>query len=551
MELAGKPAIFSTLGGRAHASRLPSGCRWITRFDGLQRTEFLSSFMELAGVPRFTSDSEERFLPDFTEGVERGLYLALLEMLDEGLLIVSDETILEVNSAACRLLERRYGDLAGRPLSELFASEQAFLAARARLFIQGQMRGSLHLAMPDGRQREMRFCAAARLRPGIHALILSPDILRDVREDASSVWPRLAAALDQALLVLDAEDRVSAANGAALRRFGLGREGLVGRSLSHHFAVSWPSAQGDTTVRLRMGADEACTARILPGPKPGWRLLLLNPARPMTGSSATTHGAVAEPASPGSRDGMDLCAELGKALGRDVLAVRFRPEWHSAPNGLPLAVTEIQWTHPRFGHLTGRDLLSGAGENVARLGDWLLRTACDEARRWVAAGIRFRLSVPVALTQLLDPKFPRQVESALKRAGLAAERLELVLESRLLDDRQGAVEGAVQTLADQGCQVAVDGFGQGNMNLLRLGQLPLTRVMIDSGMAPGGAVNARLLEGALGVAQTFGYEAVATGVDSEVRRVQIVDLGFPALQGPAIGRPLEPALFGRRHLRRT
>ena len=44
----------------------------------------------------------------------------------KGLIITSDETILEVNSAACELLQRSYPQLVGRPLAELFPSEAAF-----------------------------------------------------------------------------------------------------------------------------------------------------------------------------------------------------------------------------------------------------------------------------------------------------------------------------------------------------------------------------------------------------------------------------------------
>ena len=82
--------------------------------------------MELAPVPREPADL---FVPDLAEGAEAGLYLSLFELMNEGLIIASDETILEVNSAVCRLLERSYRDLAGQPLSSLFPTERAFLKA--------------------------------------------------------------------------------------------------------------------------------------------------------------------------------------------------------------------------------------------------------------------------------------------------------------------------------------------------------------------------------------------------------------------------------------
>lgn len=115
----------------------------------------------------------EPFVPDLSEGAETGVYLALLELLDEGLIITGDELILDANSAACELLGRDYREVAGRPLSGLFPAEEDFLAARARLFIEGERRGQLEFALPGGGSRTLSFICAPRLRPGMHAILLS------------------------------------------------------------------------------------------------------------------------------------------------------------------------------------------------------------------------------------------------------------------------------------------------------------------------------------------------------------------------------------------
>ncbi len=252
--------------------------------------------MNPAGPPRGDNPSSEPFVPDLSEGAETGVYLALLELLDEGLIITGDEVIIDANSAACRLLEREYRQIAGRPLAELFPSERAFLDARARLFIQGEMRGSLRVALPGGRHRDFRFIAAARLRPGIHALILSRDWLAETTPEASSgfnaevvleaggasrhdeLWPRLAAALAQPVIVLDAVGLVAAANAAALTLLSMARTAVVGHPASEVFAIDWPADGAPPLAHLRpVGGGETQTARVLAGPHPGWRLLVLPP----------------------------------------------------------------------------------------------------------------------------------------------------------------------------------------------------------------------------------------------------------------------------------
>ncbi|KAI5912372.1 PAS domain-containing protein [Azoarcus sp. PA01] len=226
-----------------------------------------------------SDDPEEPFIPDFSEGMEAGLYLALFELFDEGLVITGDEVVLEANSAACRLLERDYRQVAGHPLADLFPSEREFLDARARLFIRGETRGSLRVSLPQKRERELRFVAAARLRPGIHALILSPAAGANALSAlVDPVWPRLAAALEQPVLVIDDQGRVAAANAAALGTLGLARAELVGHALEARLAVTWPRRGEPQFARIGApGNRETLSGRILPGPKPGWQLLILPP----------------------------------------------------------------------------------------------------------------------------------------------------------------------------------------------------------------------------------------------------------------------------------
>jgi len=265
--------------------------------------------MNAARGPQGDDDSDDPFIPDMSEGVETGMYLALFELLDEGLIITGDEIVLEANSAACRLLERDYRQIAGKPLADLFPSEQAFLEARGRLFIQGEMRGSLQVSLPGARHRNLRFVAAARIRPGVHALILSPDVMAEAYAEAApsdTLWPRLAAALEQPVIVIDADGKVAAANAAALKTLNVERDKLVGHPLDACVGLEWPASGEVPIARLRpRGRKNYLSARVLPGPKPDWRLLILPPA--------TRHAAppaAARAGGGGHRDFFErMCAE--------------------------------------------------------------------------------------------------------------------------------------------------------------------------------------------------------------------------------------------------
>lgn len=199
--------------------------------------------MNIPGRPSgLPSSALEPFVADLSEGAEAGVYLALLELIEEGLIITGDELILDANSAACRLLERDYRQLAGRSLATLFADEKTFLDARARLLIQAERHSQLDFVLPNGKTRELKVLCAPRLRPGIHALVLSPSSSSPVRTSArvDAAESPFAAHLDPGGRVLKRPgsllDAAAAWHEAGADGFETGlRRALANNDLSLHF----------------------------------------------------------------------------------------------------------------------------------------------------------------------------------------------------------------------------------------------------------------------------------------------------------------------------
>jgi EAL domain-containing protein (putative c-di-GMP-specific phosphodiesterase class I) len=371
--------------------------------------------MNTARRPRGHEDREEPFLPDSSEGAETGLYLALFELFDEGLLITADELVLEANTAACRLLERDYGQIAGQPLAKLFPSERAFLDARARLFIQGETRGSLEVSLPGDRTRELRFIAAPRIRPGVHALILSdrPAATEDVDRTAGeapsdTLWPRLAAALDQPVIVVDDKGRVAAANAAALHALDVARSELVGHALESCMDIAWPTADEPPIAHLKAaGRAESVAARVLPGPKPEWRLLVLplpdraaTPAASATAARSPSSGAAAgddslerifadSPLPTLLCDGAELrifaankAAAKAYGYSQAMLCTMRVGALRSAPDGTRKAVESGIWQHRRRdGSTFAAEVLAYPIESASRPGAIVLMHDMPDAPR--------------------------------------------------------------------------------------------------------------------------------------------------------------------------
>lgn len=508
--------------------------------------------MNPASPSRGKHNPEDPFVPDLSEGAEAGVYLALLELIDEGLIITGDERIIDANGAACRLLERDYRQLAGRPLADLFASERAFLDARARLMIQGEMRGSLRIALPDGRQRDFRFVAAARLRPGIHALILSPDLLSETTvpgqetdeadPSADNVWPRLAAALAQPVIVIDERGRVNAANAAALASLAMNRNELVGRDAVDCLNICWPAADAPPLATLKApGKTRALDARVLAGPRNGWRLLVLppnlSPRLVVSPSVAGAHGvqAATDPLQP--------------LIKSKQLELHFQPLINARSGAIHAGEALMRWHHPRLGLIPFHRFADAARDDgrLPELGGWALRTACHAASKWPATrGRSPTVTVNIAIEQIVHGALVQQVTSALSESELDPRRLELDLDEQVLAITDTDIAGTLQALAALGVQLAIDDFGRGLTSIRRLKRYPVQALKLDPELVSN--IGKRdesdaMIEAIVCMAAPLGIKVLARGVETEAQQSFLLALGCDLQQGPLFGQPMADSEF--------
>ncbi|MBR4737878.1 MAG: EAL domain-containing protein [Rhodocyclaceae bacterium] len=521
-----------------------------------------------AGGAENPEHPNEPFIADFSEGFEVGLYLALLELIDEGVLIASDETILEVNSACCRLLEREYRALVRQPLSILFGSEKAFLDARERLLIQGEMRGAMRVALPAGRLRDVRFIAAARLRPGLHAIILRPDTLMTGENTGPlpaslrqhDFWPQLAAAMSQPLIVADHADQIVAANAPALAMLELTREEVVGQPLGNFFAGDWPAAGSTAPLTVQLLAHSIEHAvRQFPAPHTGGRIWLfalpaLGASAPETPETPETPEAPAQTAAapaPAAPDTAQYRA-VQEALEQGQLEVYFQPLVNSHNRTIVAGEALLRWRHPTHGLLPfGRfhDFVQDE-HAIARMSDWAMAAACQHAAAWPAGqgpvGAERILAVNVSVAQALREDFYERVERALNDSGLPAQRLELDLEERILQADADKVDALLAKLYSLGVRLAVDDFGHRAFALTNLQRPCLTSLKFDPALIASIGIDdtsEAIIEAFVGMAGTLRLQLWARGVSSPAQQAFLNALGCHLQQGPLYGPPLPAQAF--------
>jgi len=142
----------------------------------------------------------------------------------------------------------------------------------------------------------------------------------------------------------------------------------------------------------------------------------------------------------------------------------------------------VRWQHPSLGLLYPSEFVQLAEDSglIIALGDFVMRTACAQAKAWQNAGLTpMRLSVNFSARQFQQPTFITDVSHILKETNLDPRWLELELtESSIMKDPEEAIE-KLHELKLMGINVAIDDFGTGYSSLNYLKRFPIDTLKID------------------------------------------------------------------------
>ncbi|GIJ26853.1 GGDEF domain-containing protein [Micromonospora qiuiae] len=246
-------------------------------------------------------------------------------------------------------------------------------------------------------------------------------------------------------------------------------------------------------------------------------------------------------------------AGLPLALDRGEFVLHYQPIV-SLLDGRMLAVEAlVRWQHPQLG-LIGPDRFIGLAEEtglIVRLGEWVLRQACRDARGWHTEfpDARLVVSVNLAARQADAPAIVDTVADTLASSGLPAELLQLELtESAVM----GSAEEPLRTLhrlAGLGVRLAIDDFGTGYSNLAYLRRLPITCLKLAApfvegirGDEPDAADHRdeRIVDALVRLAHALELWVTAEGVETEAQAERLRALRCDTAQGRLFGPP-EPA----------
>jgi diguanylate cyclase (GGDEF)-like protein len=242
---------------------------------------------------------------------------------------------------------------------------------------------------------------------------------------------------------------------------------------------------------------------------------------------------------------LEMVNALRGAVERDELVVHYQPIVDLDGGAVRAAEALLRWNRPDRGLVAPLDFIPLAEETgvIVPLGEWVLKEACTEARRWSRSGVSdVPVTVNVSARQLLDPGFESAVARALDTTGLDAAGLVLeVTESSVIQNADVAI-AKLDRVSATGVRIALDDFGEGYSSLSQLRELPIdilkiarpfVRELTDDEHDPA------LVRGIIELARSLGLRLVAEGIEYPEQQAMLQAFGCPLGQGFLFARPLE------------
>ncbi|MFS8047785.1 putative bifunctional diguanylate cyclase/phosphodiesterase [Rhizobium sp. BR 314] len=243
--------------------------------------------------------------------------------------------------------------------------------------------------------------------------------------------------------------------------------------------------------------------------------------------------------------------ELRQAVLRDEFVLHYQPQVDVQTGRIIAAEALVRWQRPGEGLVYPGDFIALAEETglIMPIGQWVLRTACRQARAWQDQGLRpIRISVNVSARQFQEERLIETVADALHEAGLDPSWLELeITESLIMKDLSGSI-ARMHELQKLGVKLAVDDFGTGYSSLSALKRFPLSRLKVDRSFIadiPHDADDMAITSAIISLAQKMGLEVVAEGVETEEQARFLIESGCNQIQGYLYSRPVEEERFSR------
>ncbi|HJV73433.1 MAG TPA: GGDEF domain-containing phosphodiesterase, partial [Noviherbaspirillum sp.] len=242
----------------------------------------------------------------------------------------------------------------------------------------------------------------------------------------------------------------------------------------------------------------------------------------------------------------DREAALRGALKNHQFELYYQPQVNLRDWKITTVEALLRWNASEMEVVLPNEFLDIAEQSgiIIEVGEWALREACHQVRRWQAQGLEgLRLSVNCSARQFNDPRFVSMVPAILNDTGLAPSSLDLEVPEAMLS-RHPEIKESLFALRAFGIRLTIDNFGIGATALSELQDFGIDALKIDKVFVqhlPHRREGAAITSAIISLAHNLGVAVSAGGVETAEQLAYLKARDCTSAQGFIFSPPVPAA----------
>ena len=244
---------------------------------------------------------------------------------------------------------------------------------------------------------------------------------------------------------------------------------------------------------------------------------------------------------PGALEELALESRLRVALAREEFILYYQPRVDAANGRVVAFEALLRWDDPDRGIVSPAEFIPAAEASglIVPIGQWVLRSACRQAREWHESGCHdVFVSVNLSQRQFHRPDLTAMILAATAEARLDPEYLELEIDESCVMGNAELSMRILQELKAIGTRVLISRFGSGYSSLRYLKSLPIDGLKLDRSFLASGESGRPLAIAAVGMAKALRLKITGEGVETPEEADFLRAHACDDLQGFLLSRPV-------------